>query len=110
MNVMDKRFALKNVLIELSMSEQIIKVIACSLQTILNFDKHYEMKTKKGDLFMILPIKDVGKVKVRLEECSFMPDENFVRFKTDEEFKLWKTEKECLAKFCVNGKLNKDQI
>lgn len=92
------------------MTEQIIKVIACSLQTILNFDKHYEMKSKQGRLFMMLPIKDLGTVKVELKECNFMPDENFVRFKSMEEFKLWNTEKECLAKFSVTGKLTKDQI
>lgn len=65
---------------------------------------------KKEKLYVIMPINGNHFIPVQVMECEFMPDEQFVRFESLESFAFWQLEHSSLAKMCVNGKLNKDQI
>lgn len=74
-------------------------------------DKKFKFSVDQDkNLSMSMPTKDSGSINVRVEECVFMPDENYMEFTSIEDFYKWKFKKEALATLQVNGKLTKENL
>ena len=93
------------------MITNLTKVIATSFNNLIAMDRLYRFTTdKKQNLHCYIPLGNNNFIKVRVEECSFMPESSFVSFTSNEGFEIWKKEKEDLARLCKGKILTKENL